>query len=89
MNACSKLSETLSRSHMATLLAASSDSERVIVGYSAKPILDIAARILIKETDHQSCLEYFKSLEKFVEGVPADRVKVGESIFSEILLQAS
>lgn len=84
VHADSKLSEKLLRSHMAILFAASSDSERIIVNYSAEPILAIAALGLIKEKK----IEYFKSLLKFVEGVPTDRGKIGESIFSEILLSA-
>jgi hypothetical protein len=84
VHADSKLSEKLLRSHMAILVAASSDSERLIVNYSAEPILTIAAREFIK--DHKN--EYFKSLLQFVEGVPTDRGKIGESVFCEILLSA-
>ena len=84
VHADSKLSEKLLRSHMATLVAASSNSERVIINYSAEPILAIAAREFLKDKRD----EYFKSLLKFVEGVPTDRGKIGESVFSEILLNA-
>jgi hypothetical protein len=84
VDADSKLSEKLLRSHMAILVAASSDSERIIVNYSAEPILAIAAREFIKRNRD----DYFKSLLKFVEGVPTDRGKIGESVFSEILLSA-
>ena len=79
-----KLSEKLLRSHMATLVTASSNTERIIVNYSAEPVLAIAARDFIKDKK----VDYFKNLLEFVEGVPTDRGKIGESIFSEILLQA-
>jgi hypothetical protein len=84
VHADAKLSEKLLRSHMAILVAASSDSERIVVNYSAEPILAIAAREFIKRNRD----DYFKSLLKFVEGVPTDRGKIGESVFSEILLSA-
>lgn len=87
VNASSKLAETLLKSHMATLLAVSSEADQVLVNYSAEPVLAIAAREFLAES-RSSVYDYFKSLLQFVEGVPTDRGKMGESVFSEILLQA-
>lgn len=84
VNASSKIAEKLLRSHMATLLATSAQADRIVVNYSAEPALAIASRDLIEE----HMVQYFKSLLKLVEGVSTDRGKIGESIFSEILLLA-
>lgn len=84
VNASSKISERLLSSHMATLLASSSNGGRIIVNYSAEPVLALAARAYISQVTKA----YFESLLKFVEGVPTDRGRIGESILGEVLLQA-
>ena len=81
------LTKTLLKSYMATLISVNYDTSNLYVGYSCEPALAMAAREIV-HTSNTSTKAFFESLLRYVQGVPVDKGRIAEAIFTEFILQA-
>lgn len=86
INANLLMARELVKSYMATLVSISYDAEEMYVTYSSEPALAIAARKVLQGQDQEELL--FKTLLYYCQGIPLDRGRITEAVFSEILLKA-